>query len=122
MNVSRSGSDPLLAVGMQTAAGQRMPDFKPFVFASATLGGIEVASMIRKGQLTLGLCPFVQFAALTVQTRKIKGLVLSSGKFAAKPSQTPNKCDLRKHVGNAPDFAGAASVFFDEQHRSIRDG
>ena len=30
----------------------------------ATLEGIEVANMIRKGQMTPGLCPFAQFAAL----------------------------------------------------------
>lgn len=29
-----------------------------------TLEGIEVANMIRKGQITPGLCPFAQFAAL----------------------------------------------------------
>ena len=38
--------------------------FKSFASASATLEGIEVANMIRKGQLTPGLCPFAQFAAL----------------------------------------------------------
>jgi putative transposase len=32
--------------------------------ASATLEGIEVANMIRKGQMTPGLCPFAQFASL----------------------------------------------------------
>ena len=41
-----------------------MLGFKSFVSASATLEGIEVANMIRKGQFTLGLCPFAQFAAL----------------------------------------------------------
>ena len=41
-----------------------MPGFKSFVSASATLEGIEVANMIPKGQLTPGLCPFAQFAAL----------------------------------------------------------
>lgn len=41
-----------------------MPGFKPFVTASATLDGIEVANMIRKGQMTPGLCPFAQFASL----------------------------------------------------------
>ena len=30
----------------------------------AALEGIEVANMIRKGQLTPGPCPFAQFAAL----------------------------------------------------------
>jgi putative transposase len=43
---------------------QGMLGFKSFAFASATLEGIEVANMIRKGQLTPGLCPFAQFAAL----------------------------------------------------------
>lgn len=43
---------------------RRMLRFKSFVSASATLGGIEVANMIRKGQLTPGLSPFAQFAAL----------------------------------------------------------
>ena len=41
-----------------------MLGFKTFVSASAMLEGIEVANMIRKGQQTLGFCPFVQFAAL----------------------------------------------------------
>tara|TARA_R110002012_G_C11590360_1_gene606174 strand:+ start:494 stop:1174 length:681 start_codon:yes stop_codon:yes gene_type:complete len=41
-----------------------MLGFKSFVSASATLEGIEVANMIRKGQLTTGFCPFAQFAAL----------------------------------------------------------
>lgn len=38
--------------------------FESFVSASATLEGIEVANMIRKGQMTPGLCPFAQFSAL----------------------------------------------------------
>lgn len=41
-----------------------MLGFKSFVSASATLQGIEVANMIRKGQITPGLGPFAQFAAL----------------------------------------------------------
>lgn len=41
-----------------------MLGFKSFISASATFQGIEVANMIRKGQFTLGLCPFVQFAEL----------------------------------------------------------
>ena len=41
-----------------------MLGFKSFVSAAATLEGIEVANMIRKGLLTLGLCPFTQFAQL----------------------------------------------------------
>lgn len=41
-----------------------MLGFKSFVSASATLEGIGVANMIRKGQMTPGLCPFAQFAAL----------------------------------------------------------
>ena len=41
-----------------------MLGFKSFGSASATLEGIEVANMIRKGQLTPGLCPFAQFTAL----------------------------------------------------------
>ncbi len=42
-----------------------MLGFKSFVSASASLEGIEVANMIRRaGQLTPGLCPFAQFAAL----------------------------------------------------------
>ncbi len=38
--------------------------FKSFASASAALEGMEVANMIRKGQLTPELCPFAQFAAL----------------------------------------------------------
>ncbi|MCG7522825.1 IS6 family transposase [Ruegeria sp. Ofav3-42] len=38
--------------------------FKSFASASATLAGIEVAHMIRKGQFTPGLCPFQQFKEL----------------------------------------------------------
>ncbi|WP_170575957.1 IS6 family transposase [Ruegeria atlantica] len=41
-----------------------MLGFKSFESASATLSGIEVANMIRKGQFTPGLCPFQQFAQL----------------------------------------------------------
>lgn len=41
-----------------------MLGFKSFASASATLEGIEVANMIRKGQMTPGLCPFAKFAAL----------------------------------------------------------
>ncbi len=41
-----------------------MLGFRSFVSASAILEGIEVANMICKGQLTLGLYPFAQFAAL----------------------------------------------------------
>lgn len=41
-----------------------MLGFKSFDSASATLEGIEVANMIRKGQMTSGLCPFAQFASL----------------------------------------------------------
>ncbi len=41
-----------------------MLGFKDFASAAATLDGIEVANMIRKGQLTPGICPFKQFAAL----------------------------------------------------------
>lgn len=41
-----------------------MLGFKSFESASATLDGVEVAHMIRKGQFTPGLCPFQQFAAL----------------------------------------------------------
>jgi len=40
-----------------------MLGFKFFASALATLAGIEVANMIRKGQLTHGICPFAQFAA-----------------------------------------------------------
>lgn len=40
----------------------RMP--KSFEWASATLEGVQVANMIRKGQITSGLCPFAQFAVL----------------------------------------------------------
>ncbi|MGV8952234.1 MAG: IS6 family transposase [Cypionkella sp.] len=43
-----------------------MLGFKSFASASATLEDIEVANMIRKGQLTPGICPFAQFAALAV--------------------------------------------------------
>ena len=43
---------------------RRMLGFKSFPFASATLEGIGVANMIGKGQITPGLCPFAQFAAL----------------------------------------------------------
>ena len=41
-----------------------MPGFKSFASASATLAGIEVAHMIRKEQLTPGLCPCRRFAEL----------------------------------------------------------
>lgn len=38
--------------------------FKTFTAAAATLDGIEVVHMIRKGQLTPGLRPFRQFSEL----------------------------------------------------------
>ena len=38
--------------------------FTAFDSAAATLAGLEVVNMIRKGQLTPGLCPFQQFAEL----------------------------------------------------------
>ncbi len=41
-----------------------MLGFKSFASGSATLEGIEVANMIRKGQMKPGLCPFAQFASL----------------------------------------------------------
>lgn len=41
-----------------------MLGFKAFASAAATLDGIEVAHMIRKGQITPGLCSFQQFAEL----------------------------------------------------------
>ncbi len=41
-----------------------MLGFKTFASASATLAGVEVAHMIRKGQFTPGLCPFQQFKEL----------------------------------------------------------
>lgn len=41
-----------------------MLGFKSFASASTTIEGIEVANMIRKGQLAPRLCPFAQFAAL----------------------------------------------------------
>ena len=43
---------------------QPMLGFKSFASASATLAGIAVANMIRKGQTASGLCPFAQFAEL----------------------------------------------------------
>ncbi len=41
-----------------------MLGFKALDSAAATLAGIEVANMIRKGQFTPGFCPFQQFAEL----------------------------------------------------------
>lgn len=41
-----------------------MLGFKAFASAAATLDGIEVANMIRKGQIAPGVCPFRQFADL----------------------------------------------------------
>lgn len=41
-----------------------MLGFKSFASASAALESIEVANMIRKGQMTPGVCPFAQIAAL----------------------------------------------------------
>ena len=43
-----------------------MLGFKSFESASATLDGIEVAQMIRKGQFRLRICPFKQFAELAI--------------------------------------------------------
>ena len=41
-----------------------MPGIKSFVSASATLEGVDVANMIRKGQTTPGLCPSAHVASL----------------------------------------------------------
>ena len=41
-----------------------MLGFKSFASASGMREGIEVANMIRKGQITSGLCTFAQFAEL----------------------------------------------------------
>ena len=41
-----------------------MLGFKAVASEAATLDGIEVANMIREGQLTPGVCPFRQFAEL----------------------------------------------------------
>ncbi len=41
-----------------------MLGFKAFASAAVTLDGIEVAHMIRKGQLTPAVCPLRQFAEL----------------------------------------------------------
>ncbi|WP_170432470.1 DDE-type integrase/transposase/recombinase, partial [Ruegeria arenilitoris] len=38
--------------------------FKSFDSAAPALTGIELVNMIRKGQFTPGLCPFLQFAEL----------------------------------------------------------
>lgn len=84
---------PPLAVCEQTAAGQRMLGFKSFVSASATLEGIEVANMIRKGQLTPGLCPFAEFAALAAQPKERKGFAHSPREFVKEPPSTSKVCD-----------------------------
>ena len=56
---------PPNAVCKQTATGQRMMGFKAFHSATATIAGIEVAHMIRKGQFAAnGLSAFQQFAVL----------------------------------------------------------
>ena len=43
---------------------QPMLGFKAFTSAAATLVGIGATLMIRRGQITPGLCPFRQFAEL----------------------------------------------------------
>jgi len=53
-----------------------MLGFKSFVSASATLGGIKFANMIRKVRLTPGLCPFAQFAALAAWKEEIRAILL----------------------------------------------
>lgn len=62
-----------------------MLGFKSLVSASATLEGIEVANMIRKGQMRPALCPFDQFDALAAQQNKISGFCRSTQKFATDP-------------------------------------
>ena len=49
---------------IKRVTGPRM-GFKSFASAAATLAGIEVAHMIRKGQLGFGTCGFRQFAKIT---------------------------------------------------------
>lgn len=60
--------------------------FKSFETASATLSGIEVAHMIRKGQFKPGLCPFLQFAVLAAQPIDTKAGFRTAANFEAKLS------------------------------------
>ncbi|WP_305851979.1 DDE-type integrase/transposase/recombinase [Ruegeria sp. HKCCD6604] len=43
---------------------QPMLGFKALASAATTLDGLEVSHMVRKGQLTPGLCPLQQFVEL----------------------------------------------------------
>ena len=62
-----------------------MLGFKSFASAAATLEGIEVAHMIRKGQLGPRTCGFRQFAHLADQLRPATGGGTLTGIFATKP-------------------------------------
>lgn len=57
-----------------TRAGQL--GLKSFGSASATPEGIKVTNMIRRGQLTAGLCPFAQFATLAAYPKTAKLLLI----------------------------------------------
>jgi putative transposase len=59
-----------------------MLGLKAFASASAALEGFEVANMIRKGQMTPGLCPFAQFAALAAQENENSIIVHLQPEFA----------------------------------------
>jgi len=85
--------------------------FKSFPSASVTLEGVEVANMIRKGQVTPGLCPLAQFAALAAWQKGIKALFRSTLKFATKPIQGPPEPGISPvrppsapQAGDAVDF------------------
>lgn len=65
-----------------------MLGFKSFVSASATLEGIEVANMIRKGQMTPGRCPFALFADLADQRKEKNGLFPLKAELCDKARQT----------------------------------
>ncbi|SLN39325.1 IS6 family transposase [Ruegeria meonggei] len=62
--IDKSGANTAGLKAINKRRTRPMLGFKSFNSASATLAGIETAHMIRKGQLTPGVCPFKQFAEL----------------------------------------------------------
>lgn len=62
-----------------------MLGFKSHASAASTLESIEVSTMIRKGQLTPGLCPSAQFADLASKTITQRPLANPKAKLATEP-------------------------------------
>lgn len=73
-----------------------MQAFKSFDSAAATLAGIEVAHMIRKGQSDLpGLSGFSQYVELVERLRPVAANITLQAKFATLPDSDVRRALVR---------------------------